>query len=91
MKKVEDMVNAKRAWMNTKQHAASQTPKYSNPPVHCSEIRAEKSVSETGTYKCVLLQGLTLSYTGAPNAVSVVLSNIPSSPLRTWRAAATPL
>ena len=49
MKKVEDMVNAKRAWMNTKQHAASQTPKYSNPPVRCSEIRAEKSVSETGT------------------------------------------
>lgn len=46
MKKVEDAVNAKRAWMNTKQHACSQVPKYSNPAVTCSEIRAEKSVSQ---------------------------------------------
>lgn len=47
MKKVEEAVNAKRAWMNTKQHACSQTPKHSNPTVKCSEIRAEKSVRQS--------------------------------------------
>ena len=46
MKKVEDAVNAKRAWMNTKQHACSQAAKHSDPTVRSSEIRAEKSVSE---------------------------------------------
>ena len=45
MKKVEEAVNAKRAWMNTKQHACSQTAKHSDPVIKCSEIRAEKSVS----------------------------------------------
>lgn len=44
MKKVEEAITAKRAWMNTKQHASSQTAKYSNPSVKCSEIRAERSV-----------------------------------------------
>lgn len=44
MKKVEEAVIAKRAWMNTKQHACSQAAKYSNPLVKSSEIRAEKSV-----------------------------------------------
>lgn len=45
MKKVEEAVNVKRAWMNTKQHAASNTPKHINPTVKSSEIRAEGSVS----------------------------------------------
>ena len=45
MKKVEEAVNTKRAWMNTKQHACSLVPKTSDPTVKCSEIRAEKSVS----------------------------------------------
>ena len=46
MKKVEEAVNVKRAWMNTKQHACSQAAKHSDPTVKSSEIRAEKSVSE---------------------------------------------
>lgn len=45
MKKVEEAVNTKRAWMNTKQHACDLSPKTANPTVKCSEIRAEKSVS----------------------------------------------
>ena len=49
MKKVEEAVTAKRAWMNTKQHASSQAAKHSNPTVKCSEIRAEKSVSHPVT------------------------------------------
>ena len=53
MKKVEEAVNTKRAWMNTKQHACSQAAKHSNPTVKCSEIRAEKSVSEPVVYPLV--------------------------------------
>ena len=45
MKKVEEAVNVKRAWMNTKQHACHLAPKTTDPSVRSSEIRAEKSVS----------------------------------------------
>ena len=46
MRKVEDMVNVKRAWMNTQLHACEKTPKCATPAVKCSEIRAEISVRE---------------------------------------------
>lgn len=54
MKKVEEAVNAKRAWMNTKQHACSQAAKHSNPSVKSSEIRAEKSVRHCN---CCVIRG----------------------------------
>ena len=54
MKKVEEAVNTKRAWMNTKQHACSLSPKTSDPTVRSVEIRAEKSVSTPLYYKSLI-------------------------------------
>ncbi len=44
MEKVREAVAAKREWMNVQMAALTQLPKHTNPPIKCSEIRAEKAV-----------------------------------------------
>ena len=45
MQQVREQVQAKREWLNTQMQVCSSLPKHAEPPVKCSQIRAEKQVS----------------------------------------------
>ena len=46
MQRVREQVQAKREWLNTQMQVCSSLPKHADPPIKCSQIRAEKQVSD---------------------------------------------
>ena len=51
MQQVREQVQAKREWLNTQMQVCSSLPKHADPPVKCSQIRAEKQVSHLNCAK----------------------------------------
>lgn len=47
MDKVKEQVKIKREWHDSQMQACQTTPKHSNPPVTCAQIKAEVAVSCT--------------------------------------------